>query len=484
MKRGKNRLLKTALLVVCGTAVLFGVLLALNKWQVDVKIKGEDEIHLEFGDKYEEEGAEAVFTGSLLKLFRKDLDVKTEGTVDTGKLGTYTVTYSAANGKYTGEAERTVIVQDTTPPEISLVSDPDGYTLYGHEYEEEGFSAKDACDGDLTDKVERSEKDGTVTYTVKDASGNEAKAERKIVYDDRSGPEIYLDGGDYISVYTGDGYSDAYSAVDDADGDVTGSVTVSGSVDTATPGDYTLTYEVSDSHGNKSVMTRTVHVEDMPVNVPTIAEGGNVVYLTFDDGPGPYTDTLLAILDQYNVKATFFTTSAYPGYAYCMAEEAARGHTVCVHSATHDYAYIYSSTDNYWADFNAQNSVIAAQTGSYSTMFRFPGGSSNTVSANYSAGIMGVLAQQAANMGYVYFDWNVSSGDAGSTTDTNQVYLNVINGIAANSAAGNPSVVLQHDVKAYSVNAVESIIQWGLQNGYSFQAMTPSSYQSHHGINN
>ncbi|MBE6109968.1 MAG: polysaccharide deacetylase, partial [Erysipelotrichaceae bacterium] len=190
------------------------------------------------------------------------------------------------------------------------------------------------------------------------------------------------------------------------------------------------------------------------------------------------------ILDQYNVKATFFTTSAYPAYAYCMGKAAAAGHTVCVHSQTHNYAQIYSSEEAYWADFNAQNEVIAAQTGSYSTMFRFPGGSSNTVSRSYNTGIMSRLAAQASQYGYTYFDWNVSSGDAGETTSTSVVYQNVISGIQWCSNNGVPAVVLQHDVKSYSVAAVADIIEWGLENGYTFAALTPGSYAPHHGINN
>ena len=94
------------------------------------------------------------------------------------------------------------------------------------------------------------------------------------------------------------------------------------------------------------------------------------------------------------------------------------------------------------------------------------------------------LVQQAYNKGYTYFDWNVSSGDAGGTTDTDVVYENVITGIRRNSEAGRPSVVLQHDVKEFSVNAVERIIQWGMQNGYSFRTLTPDSFPAHHNVNN
>ena len=153
-------------------------------------------------------------------------------------------------------------------------------------------------------------------------------------------------------------------------------------------------------------------------------------------------------------------------------------------SLTHNYAQIYSSEDAYWADFNAQNEVIAAQTGSYSTMFRFPGGSSNTVSRSYNSGIMSRLASQAGSYGYTYFDWNVSSGDAGETTSTSVVYNNVISGIQWCANNGVPAVVLQHDVKSYSVNAVADIIEWGLANGYTFAPLSPGSYAPHHGINN
>jgi hypothetical protein len=60
----------------------------------------------------------------------------------------------------------------------------------------------------------------------------------------------------------------------------------------------------------------------------------------------------------------------------------------------------------------------------------------------------------------------------------------VISGIQWCSNNGVPAVVLQHDVKSYSVAAVADIIEWGLENGYTFAALTPGSYAPHHGINN
>jgi hypothetical protein len=93
------------------------------------------------------------------------------------------------------------------------------------------------------------------------------------------------------------------------------------------------------------------------------------------------------------------------------------------------------------------------------------------------------LANIMTDMGYHYFDWNVSSGDAGGTTSTSGVIANVTtgpNGVWKNDA----SVVLQHDIKDFSVAAVEQIIIWGQQNGYQFLPLQEDSYGAKHGIIN
>ncbi len=205
-----------------------------------------------------------------------------------------------------------------------------------------------------------------------------------------------------------------------------------------------------------------------------------VIYLTFDDGPGPHTNRLLDILDKYNVKATFFVTGAMPGYADCMTREAAAGHAMAVHTYTHDYARIYASTGAFWADQERIQTLLEQKTGSRTRLMRFPGGSSNQVSRNYSRGIMTTLARQTAERGMVYFDWNVASGDAGATTDSGQVYRNIINGVSGKTEA----VVLCHDSKGYTVDAMERVIKWGLENGYAFMPLTESSPTAHHPIAN
>ena len=212
----------------------------------------------------------------------------------------------------------------------------------------------------------------------------------------------------------------------------------------------------------------------------TGVNGKKIIYLTFDDGPYKYTDQLLDILNKYHIKATFFVTNAYPSYRYCIRKENEFNHQVAVHTYTHNYKIIYSSTGAYWNDFNKMNDIVFDQTGEKTSMFRFPGGSSNTVSRSYCRGVMSSLTSQANSKGYKYYDWNVSSGDAGETTSSSGVYNNLVRGVRGRQY----SVVLCHDVKSYTVNAMDSFISWALKNGYCFMPLTTKSPTAHQRVAN
>ena len=82
-----------------------------------------------------------------------------------------------------------------------------------------------------------------------------------VVVPDTGAPTITLVGSSTINIEEGDSYTDAgASASDEVDGDISSSITTSGSVDTSTPGTYTLTYSVSDAAGNSVELTRTIIV--------------------------------------------------------------------------------------------------------------------------------------------------------------------------------------------------------------------------------
>ena len=478
-----------AIVLICLGAVAVLAVAAIvivnccNEYVLAVDMNGEQEITVEYKGEFRDPGASAYFYGTLLSKQPRSVEAEAEGKVDTSVLGTYEVTYRAVythkhlfgERTYTQSAVRKVHVVDTTAPEITLTADPDGYTLPGQTYVEEGFTAVDNYDGELTAQVQRTETPEKVVYRVTDSAGNTAEVTRTIVYNDPIAPELKLKGGDIIVVKGGTYQEPGYTAQDNCDGDITDKVVVSGQVDSSKVGSYTLEYTVTDSYGNTATATRKVTVKQYSVTTAPANPTGGVIYLTFDDGPSQHTARLLDVLDKYNVKATFFVVRG----GNVLSRMAASGHTVAMHSASHNYKKIYASEEAYFADLQAIQETIYSYTGQWAMLLRFPGGSSNTVS-KFNPGIMTRLTQEVEARGYRYFDWNVDSKDAGGAKTADEVYNNVIGGVSVRKT----SVVLQHDIHGFSVDAVERIIQWGLANGYTFKAMTMDSPGCHHGVNN
>lgn len=175
--------------------------------------------------------------------------------------------------------------------------------------------------------------------------------------------------------------------------------------------------------------------------VDVLEDDKKKVYLTFDDGPSENTDQILDILAQYNIKATFFVVAkddeeSIRRYNRIVNE----GHTLAMHSYTHVYNQIYASMDAYRQDVYSLQNFLQEVTGVKPTIYRFPGGSSNTV--------MNIDVQECLQFlqdeQITYFDWNVSSGDAtGNGYPASTLADNVINGIEKNDVA----VVLMHDAR-------------------------------------
>ncbi|MDD6090408.1 MAG: polysaccharide deacetylase [Clostridiales bacterium] len=476
---GRSRRLKVIVAVLLiYLVIIIAVATVIDARHVRFYMSGSDNVTQEYGTTFKDPGIYAVSTGKLFGEGNRQLEIKTEGTVNTEALGSYTIKYGVRYLFRDYSTERHVNVVDTQPPVIEL-KHKEGYEAsWMTGYVEEGYTASDNCDGDLTAKVIRAENEDKIIYTVTDSSGNTATAEREIQYI-KTEPRIVLYGDENMVVTASAGFTDpGYSATDGAGDDLTQLVQVDSNVVAYLAGDYRIVYTITNELGNSVSAVRNVTV--IPANRPdVVTPDTKTIYLTFDDGPGPYTGKLLDVLAKYNVKATFFVTAANPKYYDMIAREVNEGHSVGVHTYSHNYKSIYSSEEAFFEDFYAMQDVIYEQTGCYTNLYRFPGGSSNTVSS-FNPGIMSRLTKALTDMGYKYFDWNVSSGDAGETTRTNVVVDNIEAGCRGMKA----SVVLQHDIKDFSVNAVESVIIWGLQNGYTFRALDMTSPDAHHGVNN
>lgn len=210
-------------------------------------------------------------------------------------------------------------------------------------------------------------------------------------------------------------------------------------------------------------------------------ENAKICYLTFDDGPSDNTLKIIDILNSYGIKATFFVIGA--SKTQYIKNLCDAGHTVALHSYSHNYGTIYSSVDNYLADLNKISDIVQSITGQKSMLVRFPGGGSNKVSMDYCKGIMSDLTVRLPSMGYSYFDWNVSSGDAEANgVPASKLVSNVVNG-----AKGKMSIcVLMHDTNAKSttVEALPRIIESLYDMGYSFAPLTVQTYGFHHTVNN
>ncbi len=192
-------------------------------------------------------------------------------------------------------------------------------------------------------------------------------------------------------------------------------------------------------------------------NLDNLAEEGDIpkVYLTFDDGPSENTDKILDILDDYNVKASFFVVGEDPevyGDAYRRIVD--EGHTIGMHSYSHNYSKIYESESAFVEDFEKIQNLIYDTTGVDTKYYRFPGGSSNKVSSTS----MSVFINYLNSQGVTYYDWNVASGDATSQAFTAD---ELVDNVMSDVVKYKTSVVLLHDAanKNATVEALPRLIE-------------------------
>ena len=219
-----------------------------------------------------------------------------------------------------------------------------------------------------------------------------------------------------------------------------------------------LLQEEAQTTGQASQMPQEASAQENADPVPDAHSGQeqiHKVYLTFDDGPSIYTNDILDILDRYQVKATFFVV----GREGTDAEEALQrivedGHTLGMHSYSHKYKELYESMDSFTRDFEQIRDYVYQATGVESVYYRFPGGSSNTVSEIDMHEFIDYLESR----GVEYYDWNVSSGDGGSmklTTDT------LLENCTKDIDTRDTSIILLHDSaeKPTTVEALPEIIE-------------------------
>ncbi len=185
------------------------------------------------------------------------------------------------------------------------------------------------------------------------------------------------------------------------------------------------------------------------------------VYLTFDDGPSIYTGQILDILAANHVKATFFVIGRDEEYYDYYKRIVDEGHTIGMHSYTHVYQDLYESKESFGNEITMLQDLIYRVTGVKSTIFRFPGGSSNQVSQLPIETYISYLNEN----GITYYDWNALSGDAvTSGLSPEQLVSNIMNDVEKNQ----DSIVLMHDLQTThtTVESLQLLIDTLKSEGY------------------
>ena len=268
----------------------------------NITILGDNPETIEAGTSYVDAGATANddADGDITT------NILTTNPVNTNAVDIYSVTYDVndSSGNPAAQANRTVIVQDTTAPVITLLgSDPESVTL-GDTYTDAGATALDSFEGDLSASINTLNPADTntlgtylITYDVNDSSGNNATQVNRtvnvIAAPDTTPPAITLNGSNplYIELGLGSGYTESgATALDNVDGDISANINIDTSqVSAGTLGIYFVYYDVNDSSGNSATqVNRTVIVQDTTAPVitlngsdPTTVEVGSVYS---DDG--------------------------------------------------------------------------------------------------------------------------------------------------------------------------------------------------------
>ena len=193
-----------------------------------------------------------------------------------------------------------------------------------------------------------------------------------------------------------------------------------------------------------------------------------VAYLTFDDGPSTnITPQILTVLDNYNIKATFFLLGVNAErYPNLVNEEYIKGHYIANHGYSHVYSSIYSSADAVIDEYNHTEQSIknALNIQEYSShLFRFPGGSSGTKYKDIKNEAKNIL--EANDVAYI--DWNALTNDSVGTPTEESIMQNLVD----TTANKNSVIILMHDssTKQLTVDKLPDVIEYLQQQGYSFK---------------
>ena len=183
--------------------------------------------------------------------------------------------------------------------------------------------------------------------------------------------------------------------------------------------------------------------------VYSVDRSDKVVALSFDASWGAFhTEEILDILDEYDVKTTFFLVNLWiSDYPQLVQEIDKRGHEIGLHSATHPY-FTSLSTTQMQEELIANSDAIKELTGKTPTIFRFPYGDYNSEAV-----------ATVHSMGLEAIQWSVDSLDWKELT-ASEISMRVLDQVKPGA------IILMHNNGAHTAEALKTIVPSLIGEGY------------------
>ena len=240
---------KKILFLVCLLGFILLLIFALLLFKKDFKIEleGNSNISINVNDKFEPKLKKACY-GNIFTCSNVKYDVK--GKVDNTKLGTYKIKYQVKYKNKTKSINQTIKVVDKKSPSLTVSNENELTICPNGKIKNYEYKALDNLDGDITDKVEIKVEYDKLVFEVKDSANNITKKTYDYKKEDKENPTINLNGNSDIYILVGENFSDeGVTTSDNCDEDLKDKVRVNGSVNSNSPGKYTINYEVTDEAG-------------------------------------------------------------------------------------------------------------------------------------------------------------------------------------------------------------------------------------------
>lgn len=220
--------------------------------------------------------------------------------------------------------------------------------------------------------------------------------------------------------------------------------------------------------GTIDVHCKKQEVVEKAVEKKVVENKEKIIYLTFDDGPSSITTKVLDILDEYDIKATFFVIGKLAEeYPKLIKDINDRGHIVANHTYSHNYKHIYSDSNNLIDEIKKTDKILAEIIPGYNVkIFRFPGGSFNRKR----------FIPEVEKLGYKHFNWQIDSGDTHASVVPVETIVDNIMGYLWY----DKSIVLFHDAagKKTLPEALIQTIEALKEKGYKFEQLKEDTMSS------